>query len=404
MVPKILTVDDSELNNLLITSYFKNNYEVITALSGMEALEILTNERPDVILLDIMMPKMDGIEVLHHILGNPDIKHIPVIMVTARTELDDVKETLKLGAFDYVKKPIDFTELESKITIGLQIKVKNEQIQKYRSYFNIHESMVQAQRIQRSLLPDKKTFTNIFPDSFILDLPRDIVSGDFYWLNTVNSKKILGVFDCTGHGVPGAMLSIIGHLLLNEIIETNNTTQPNKILTQLRERINNNINRSTDTYTIYDGMDGMLCTIDSHNLLLEYSSAKRPMILVRKDDDKLMHNNNIIEPDYQQDNYSLFEIKRNKAAIDTQPLQEKFDNNSIQLKKGDSIYMYSDGITDQLGGGNDKKFSKTQLFDIIIKNQTEKIIQQKPIIYKAINSWKKGQEQTDDIILIGIKI
>ncbi|MDF1548269.1 MAG: response regulator, partial [Bacteroidales bacterium] len=186
---KILIVDDEPINLLLLESLLKNKYETTSAENGLEAYNSIVESPPDIVLLDILMPYMDGFETLEKIKTNKNLENIIVIMVTAKVERDDVRKAMQLGADDYIKKPIDATELYTKIDIHARLKKSEEQIMEYQVYVNIHESMISAQRIQQSLLPDKQSFTRIFPNSFILFKPRDMIGGDLYFVSQKLNKK-----------------------------------------------------------------------------------------------------------------------------------------------------------------------------------------------------------------------
>jgi len=278
----ILSIDDSPINNKLIEAYFRKDYNIVSKDGGQEALNWLEDNLPDAILLDVMMPVMDGMDVLEKLKENERLCEIPVIMVTAKTEMETIKEALTKGALDYVKKPIDFTELQSKIMIAFQINQQKQEISKYKSYFDIHQGMIHAQRIQRSILPDTEHFKRMFPKSFIINLPKHVVSGDFYWINQNFQQKNIGVFDCTGHGVPAAMLTMMGQMELHTIFENGNHIQPGQIFSMLSQKFSRLLNTSSDTFTQYDGMDGAFLSITSQENKIEYVGAKRPLILIRK--------------------------------------------------------------------------------------------------------------------------
>lgn len=270
----ILSVDDSPINNKLIEAYFRRDYNVISKESGLQALYWLQDNIPDVILLDIMMPVMDGVEVLERIQANERLRDIPVIMVTAKTEMESIKATLSLGAQDYVKKPIDFTELQTKVLIAFQINEQKKEISKYKSYYDIHQGMIHAQRIQRSILPDTETFRRLFSKSFIINLPKHVISGDFYWIQQNYQKKSIALFDCTGHGVPAAMLTVMGQTELHSLSQNGNEVRADQVFPLLSQKFSQILNTSSDTYTQYEGMDGIFCSIYSQNSTLEFVGAK----------------------------------------------------------------------------------------------------------------------------------
>lgn len=400
----ILSIDDSPINNKLIEVYFRKDYNVISKISGQEALNWLETELPDVILLDVMMPIMDGIDVLEKLQDNERLRDIPVIMVTAKTEIETIKIALSKGALDYVKKPIDFTELHSKITIAFQINKQKQEISKYKSYFDIHQGMIHAQRIQRSILPDTEHFKHMFPKSFIINFPKHIVSGDFYYINQNFQQKNIGLFDCTGHGVPAAMLTMMGQMELHTIFDNENHVQTGQIFSKLSQKFSHILNTSNDTYTQYDGMDGVFLSIISQENKIEYVGAKRPLILIRSGMGKLEVDQELIEPKLTNDHFSLFEIPADRLSIGKESEFSEFQTKTISSAPQDKLFIYSDGITDQLGGSQTKRLKKKEFYDKLISIQSKSINLQKSDLFNWLDEWKTNNEQTDDILMIGIEL
>lgn len=400
----ILSIDDSPINNKLIEAYFRRDYEVISKESGQQALAWLEGNIPDVILLDIMMPVMDGIEVLERIQANDRLKEIPVIMVTAKTEMESIKATLNLGAQDYVKKPIDFTELQTKVLIAFQINEQKQEISKYKSYYDIHQGMIHAQRIQRSILPDAEHFRRLYPKSFIINLPKHVVGGDFYWIQQNFNKNSIGVFDCTGHGVPAAMLTVMGQMELHTLSQNGNEIQAEQIFPLLSRKFSKLLNTSADTYTQYDGMDGIFCSIYPQEQFIEFVGAKRSLVLIRENNSQLIVNNEDTEAKLCNEQFSLFEIAGDRNSIGKESEFVEFTVNKIKFLPGDRIFLYSDGITDQLGGDQQKRLKRKQFFEKLLEIQTKSINLQKSDIFTWLEKWKSNYEQTDDILVIGIEL
>jgi sigma-B regulation protein RsbU (phosphoserine phosphatase) len=401
---RILIVDDEPINVLLLESLLKNKYDTTSAENGLEAYNKIVESPPDIVLLDILMPYMDGFETLEKIKTNKNLENTIVIMVTAKVEKDDVKKAMLLGADDYIKKPIDATELYTKIDIHARLKKSEEQIMEYRVYANIHESMISAQRIQQSLLPDKQNFTRIFPNSFTLFKPRDMIGGDFYFVSQKLNKKFICVSDSTGHGVPAAMISILAYMELSWIVNKSNISNPLQVASNLRAELLNHLGQSSDTYASSNGLDAVFCEFDEQKQVLNFVGAGRPIILVRKDINYVTINGQKVNPVIHNNDYYLFYIRGDFTTLDLESVANQLNNHEIELRKDDVIYLYSDGITDQFGGAEEKKFSKKRLMELILSCQGKSLKSQKLILYKELDKWTLNHEQTDDIVVIGIQV
>ncbi len=214
-----------------------------------------------------------------------------------------------------------------------ELTVLNEAINKQKN--EILDSITYAKKIQAAMLPPEQYLHEILNDVFILFKPRDIVSGDFFWIKQVNQYVILAAADCTGHGVPGAFMSMLGMSYLNEIVHSREITQANQVLNELRKQIRNSLRQHGQAEESKDGMDMALCVIDEKNNTLQYSGANNPLYLIR---DK----NGAPE---------LTEFKADRMPLGYYPGRFKtFTNNDIQLEYGDVFYLFSDGFIDQKGG------------------------------------------------------
>lgn len=263
-----------------------------------------------------------------------------------------------------------------------EIREKNEQL--LDALTDIKDSINYAKRLQEAILPKQSEIDSVFPENFVFFAPRDIVSGDFYWLSERNNNKLFVVADCTGHGVPGAFVSMLGNDLLNHIVNDETINNPALILTLLNQGVQNAF-RSTDVKTnSNDGMDISIISINE-KLMLKYSGANRPLFIVRKNE--------------------LIELKPDKTAIGGRTAFEfKFEEQSFQLHKNDLIYMFSDGFADQFGGANNKKYLIKRLKDLLLKNAMLTMVAQKEILKNEFLEWKKEVNQLDDVLVTGIKI
>jgi serine phosphatase RsbU (regulator of sigma subunit) len=251
---------------------------------------------------------------------------------------------------------------------------------------DITDSIFYAQRIQQAILPSAEEFKKSLPSSFVLFKPRDIVSGDFYWLSETNQKIFFAAADCTGHGVPGAFMSMIGTTMLNEIVNEKQIHKPSDILFHLRESIVRSLKQTGAAGENKDGMDIALCCLDKKNNVLEFSGAHNPLWLLKSSGE--------------------FE----EYVADKQPigifLEEKrnFTDYRIQLQDGDAVYIFTDGYADQFGGPKGKKFKYKQMQELITSNKTESMDRQCKILDETFLNWKQGLDQLDDVLVVGIKV
>jgi serine phosphatase RsbU (regulator of sigma subunit) len=251
----------------------------------------------------------------------------------------------------------------------------------------ILNSITYAKKIQEAILPSDKQITLLLPDSFILFKPKDIVSGDFYWLTQLNNKILFAAVDCTGHGVPGALMSIVGQNLINKAINELGLTKPDLILNSLNKGISHTLNQNNSITEIKDGMDIALCCWDIKEMTLEFAGAYNPLWIVR--------NGEIIV--VEGDKFPV------GSFVDDRP--QIFKNNELPLQKGDIIYIFTDGYADQFGGPDGKKFKQKQVKKLLLEIQHLPLLQQKELLDKHIEDWKGGkEEQLDDILFMGIKI
>jgi len=248
---------------------------------------------------------------------------------------------------------------------------------------NITDSLVYASYIQRALLPSDIYFTKLLPESFIFFKPKDIVSGDFYWIRESLNKIFLVAADCTGHGVPGAFMSMIGVELLNKIIIDQRIEMPSEILDVLSKGIERTFSGDESVAKVLkDGMDVGLCVIDLEKGELEYAGAFFPLYIIR--DNKLI------------------EMKGDRMSVGLVSGNE-FSNNRITLEKNDVIYMFSDGYTDQFGGPHEKKFMYRRFRHLLLTIHSFSMKEQKEIIGESIRSWKGSNDQVDDLMVIGFR-
>ncbi len=244
------------------------------------------------------------------------------------------------------------------------------------------DSLNYAKNIQNAVTHKSERLEKVLPQSFMFEMPLDIVSGDFVRVDKKGDKILLALADCTGHGIPGALMSMVGCTLLNAIVNCKHKTHPSIILKSLNYRFKELTSQAT---TINDGMDIGFCSIDLNKMQLDFAGAHRPLYLVR--------------------NGELIEIKGDNLSIGYHtPDGAEFKTHSIKLEKDDTLYMFSDGYTDQFGGEKGKKFSSKRLKETLVSIQYLDMDEQGHYLKRIINRWKKGLEQIDDICVMGFRI
>lgn len=300
----------------------------------------------------------------------------------------------------YYNKKI--TELNLKISDLLdQITIQKNQIQ---------ESINYAGRIQQVMLPSVNILNAADIDNFILYIPKDIVSGDFYWFSNINNKIIIAVGDCTGHGVPGALISVLGISYLNDIINNQEILEPDEVLSKLRKKIITSLHQKCKADELKDGMELAMVTIDFNNKTANFAGAHHPLYLVR--------------------NKELIEIKGDRMTLAAHPKMIEFSKMSgeetymydrdawlrkheelfpfkkheFEIKKGDCLYLFSDGYRDQTGGKDGNKLMANKFREVLTMISQYPLGKQKKFLVDYLNKWKGKREQVDDILIVGIKI
>lgn len=290
---------------------------------------------------------------------------------------DKLRETIGqktrelLEANDKLKK-----ELRKRKMFGYDILLKN---------IELTDSIAYARHIQEAILPLKKEIEKAFPQSFIFFRPKEIVSGDFYWYATKGNKHYIAAVDCTGHGVPGALISILGYNSLNQAINEQNLVHPSDILNYLNKSVGSVFNHS-ERSTVRDGMDISICCVDYTNMTLEYAGAFNPL--------------------YYFSSGVFKKIKGNRFPIGSFREEEMrpFVNHEINIKPGDAFYIFTDGFADQFGGPNEKKFKQRQFVQLLFDNYDLPMHEQETLLRQTIAGWQGKNEQVDDMLVVGFRI
>lgn len=382
-----LSIVASETGNAIIIADAGANIEWVNAsytrLSGYSLTDLKNNNRANIISAS----------------GNPRIKEIlDECMRTRKSSVYEMMNKTKHGEEVWVHTTLtpivgvdgkvkNFIAIDSDITELKRVESEMKQQHIIISEKNKHitDSINYAKRIQDAILPADETVKDLLRDAFVLYKPKDIVSGDFYWIAEKDPKIFFAVVDCTGHGVPGAFVSIIGHNGLYRAVNEFGLTEPSKILDKLNDLVEETFGQNKNNQTqINDGMDIALCSYDRTTGILEFSGANNPLYIIS--------------------NGELKEIKGDKQPIGAFDHRKKFTNHSIRLKKEDVIYIFSDGYADQFGGITKKKFKYNQFKSILVSLYKTAMSEQKEVLDNRITTWMGSLEQVDDICVIGVKI
>ena len=286
---------------------------------------------------------------------------------------------LILAFLFFVVYRLRLSRKQNKIIATQKEAVMQQKLEIEEAHKEITDSINYAKRIQKAILPPDKVIQEQLPNSFVLYLPKDVVAGDFYWLEKTSAGVLIAAADCTGHGVPGAMVSVVCNNALNRAVREYNHIQPNKILDKTRELVIAEFEKSEEE--VKDGMDIALCHISENQL--SYAGANNPLWIIRKNE--------------------VLEFKANKQPIGKYENAHVFEGHEITLEKDDMIYIFSDGYPDQFGGDKGKKYKTKNLKEFLLTIAHLNPDQQKEQLHQNFIAWKTGFEQIDDVCIIGIR-
>jgi transcriptional regulator with GAF, ATPase, and Fis domain len=279
-----------------------------------------------------------------------------------------------------------YEQVEQKVILRTaQVVKQKEELEEKNK--DITDSINYAKKIQEALLPPLHTMKELFPDSFIFFRPRDIVSGDFYWFAEKNGRRIIAAVDCTGHGVPGAFMSMIGNSFLNEIVNERGIVQPNLILGELRKLVIRSLKQDELESASNDGMDISLLSFlqKGNDTEVEWAGANNPLWMIRKG--------------------AFLEWKPDKHPISYFRGEGKpFTSHKIQLQPGDSIFLFTDGYADQFGGPKGKKFKYKQLQEVLLAAESSPMASKEQLLLQSFSQWRGSLEQVDDVLVVGIRV
>ena len=411
MNQKLLLIDNNTADVEKINSILSTEFPNINIYSTSNQNDILKETKilsPDIIIFDIDYPEDNVDQNLKLLLDILRIKQLPIIVLSSNT---DYNKIFKAGAINLIQKPYSEITLISNLKTATdlidilesiriketEIEEKNQKIQlQIENELKQHEIIIEknkeimadmryASRIQQAILPSIEFINKNMGEYFILHQPKSHVGGDFYWASCLGNKKVIAVGDCTGHGLSGALMHMLGSVYLNEIISSRNFETASDILVQLRDHIMKSLNQTGETGEAQDGLDIALCIIDCEDKKLQFAGANNPFYVIR--------------------NKELTEIKGDRMPVGIHINFDKpFTNHIVELESNDQIYLFSDGYADQFGGPRGKKFRYKQFKELLVNNSHEPMNIQKEILNNVHDKWRGSLEQIDDILVFGIKI
>jgi serine phosphatase RsbU (regulator of sigma subunit) len=279
---------------------------------------------------------------------------------------------------------------KNKLLQGQKREIEKQKEVLSETHKNLAASVNYAKFIQKSVLPQQEGLNGFVDESMVLFKPKDVVSGDFYWWCNINGKTIIAAVDCTGHGVPGAFLSMLGVSLLDKIVHSDLIFEPGKILNKLRKEVINSLNQELSSYEgdtfigAKDGMDISLISIDHKNNSLSFSGAFNGLYIIKGDE--------------------IRDVKPDKMPIAIYDIMDSFETTTIKTEKGDQFYLFSDGYHDQFGGEFGKKLKKQNFRKLLLQYSHLPMKEQKKKLNEAFKVWRGNNEQIDDVLVIGIKV
>lgn len=289
-----------------------------------------------------------------------------------------------------------------------EISRQRDKIEEQRN--EITSSIKYSKRIQTAVMPPEELISTLLPLHLVFFRPKDIVSGDFYWVHKNENTVFWAAVDCTGHGVPGAIMSMIGYNGLNRAVREYSLTHPGEILDRLNQvvaetfRQDNHDNGNESQTKIRDGMDISLCSFNRERMIVEFAAANNSLVLVRNGSCPLLVNGEALEPLISEEGCMLYEVKADRQPVGSYDSTSGFTNNIISVIKGDSLYTLSDGFADQFGGADGKKFMAKKLKSLFLRIQKHEISDRLGMIDDTFNAWKGGYEQVDDVLIFGVEI
>ncbi len=380
----ILVVDDTAANIDVVKAVLAPDYHVQAAINGASALALIARRKPDLILLDVMMPDMDGYEVCRRLKGDEQTSSIPVIFLTAKDHVEDEARGFEIGAADYIMKPVNPIILGARVATHLalsdQRKLLTDALEK------VTHSINYASRIQRSILPDLEIIKPTMQDFFVLWEPRDVVGGDVYWCDYWGDGLLVILADCTGHGVPGAFLTLLAKGALDKAKNVASKGDLQGLMSGFHRILQETLGQHHQDGESDDGLELGACYIDLDANVLSFVGARFDLLVIQ--------------------NGNADVVRGTKTSFGYRGIRadQIYDTHEIKLTNDQRFYLTSDGIVDQIGGERSRSYGKRRFRENLLGIQHLSMPEQQKRIYDAFIEYQGDEVRRDDISVIGFQV
>lgn len=398
---EILIIEDNPADYDLISFYLDNpKYSINIATSIQDGIHHIEENAVDLILLDLNLPDSYGLDTFERLYSRYPL--IPVVVLTGNQNIALGQVTVANGAQDFLvksditplilEKALSYAISRKQYIIDLQrlnmeleskVKIRTSELE-YQNQ-ELKSNMRYAKHIQTALSSKERLIKENFSDYFIFNRPKQIIGGDFYWFSKSEDTVIIAVADCTGHGVSGAMMSMLGFTILEQIINGAMIQEPESILKRLNAALNEILYSKQNDVNISDGMDISICSINLKTRELKFSGANHPLII------------------FKDSSSSMLKGCRKILGGNLNP-NIAFETHTIQLNPSDRIYMFSDGYRDQFGGDEKNKLMRSNFTSLLNEIQSKSMEEQKKYLERFLVKWMREEPQVDDILVLGITV
>lgn len=379
---RILLLEDNMISMQEHTDILHSaGYDLDYAIAGHNLLEIVHKKKFDLVLINFTTKGIHIYDLIKKVKGSATNEDTPIVLITDHRNNNENMLGLHISSIDFLKTPYSREELLTRINNQIKFFKSKQQLQQSKL---IAQSIQYAERIQKAITPSESVLNDLFNDHWVINMPRDVVSGDFFWLKRKGSRTIVALADCTGHGVPGAFLSVLGISLLNEITSQYRLESAGEILDQLRNKMKRTLLKEESTFPLTDGMDISLIIIDSKNKSLQFAGANHKIIMTN--------------------NKKITDLRGDLQPIGIYPVEKHYTNHEVKIEPGMRVYLTTDGYTDQFGGEHNKKLQYRRYRQLINETCHLDLKEQKRILIAEHLKWKGINDQLDDILLMGLEL